>query len=333
MAAVTTPKTDDVAGVIVDADGDGATAGVDCDDSDSSVHPGASELCNGIDDNCDGLVDETGLDGSTFYRDADGDGYGDDMISQVACTAPDGFVVESGDCDDDQVAVYPGAPEEDCTDPVDYNCDGSTGYADLDGDGTPACNDCDDTDPGVNPYAAEVCNDGVDDNCDGSADEPGSVGEQIWFADADGDLHGDPAVQVVSCTQPEGFVDNSGDCDDTAAEANPSGVEVCDGIDNDCDGEIDGPDPIGGMTVYVDADGDGSGSAAVSMVVCVPTADFVASSDDCDDTDPTAYPGAEEVCDGVDNDCSGEADEGLLMTVSSDTDGDGYGVADLPMEA
>ena len=92
---------------------------------------------------------------------------------------PDGFVVESGDCDDDQVAVYPGAPEEDCTDPVDYNCDGSTGYADLDGDGTPACNDCDDTDPDVNPYAAEVCNDGVDDNCDGSADEPGSVSEQI----------------------------------------------------------------------------------------------------------------------------------------------------------
>jgi len=322
----------DSAGV-VDADGDGATAAVDCDDADPSVHPGAVELCNEVDDNCDGLVDETGLDGSTFYKDTDGDGFGDESASQLACSAPDGFVSESGDCDDAQASVFPGAPEDDCTDPVDYNCDGSTGYADLDGDGTPACDDCDDTDPGVNPYAAEICNDGVDDNCDGTADEAGAVGEQIWFADTDGDLHGDPAVQVVACSQPEGFVDNSSDCDDSTSEANPSGVEICDGIDNDCDGEVDGPDPIGGMTVYVDADGDGAGSSSVSMVVCVPTDDFVASSDDCDDADPTAYPGAEEVCDGVDNNCSGEADEGLLMTVYPDPDGDGYGLSLLPMEA
>ena len=318
---------------VVDADGDGATAEVDCDDADPAVHPGADELCNEIDDNCDGVVDEAGGDGTAFYRDLDGDGYGDGTVSQQACTAPDGFVSESGDCDDARSDVYPGAIEEDCTDPVDYNCDGSTGYADLDGDGTPACDDCDDTDPEVNPYAAEICNDGVDDNCDGSADEPGSVGEQMWFADTDGDLHGDPAAHVVACTQPEGFVSNSDDCDDSASEANPSGVEVCDGLDNDCDGEIDGPDPIGGMTVYVDADGDGVGSAAVSMAACTPVDGFVASSDDCDDTDASAYPGAEEVCDGVDNDCSGEADEGLLVTVYADPDGDGFGLESVSAEA
>ena len=318
---------------VVDADGDGATAAVDCDDADASVHPGAEEICNAIDDNCDGVIDEPAADGSTFYRDHDGDGYGDNTVSMQACAAPDGFTSDDGDCDDAEAAVYPGAPEDDCTDPVDYNCDGSTGYADLDGDGTPACNDCDDTDPDVNPYAAEICNDGVDDNCDGVADEEGSVGEQMWFADADGDLHGDPAVQLVSCSQPEGFVDNSDDCDDSASEANPSGVEVCDGLDNDCDGTVDGPDPIGGMTVYVDADGDGVGTTAVSRIVCTPEDDFVSVSGDCDDTDPSAFPGAEEVCDGVDNDCSGEADEGLLMTVYPDPDGDGYGMALLPMEA
>ena len=139
--------------------------------------------------------------------------------------------------------------------------------------------------------------------------------------------------RLVSCSQPEGFVDNSDDCDDSASEANPSGVEVCDGLDNDCDGTVDGPDPIGGMTVYVDADGDGVGTTTVSRIVCTPEDDFVSVSGDCDDTDPSAFPGAEEVCDGVDNDCSGEADEGLLMTVYPDPDGDGYGMALLPMEA
>jgi large repetitive protein len=317
----------------VDADGDGATAGADCDDDDPMVHPGAAELCNERDDDCDGLVDEDGMDGTVFYRDADGDGFGDATIEQMSCSAPAHFVSDSTDCDDGRADVYPDAAEDDCTDPVDYNCDGSVGYADLDGDGTPACTDCDDTNPAINPFAAEICNDGIDDNCDGEADETGAVGEQMWFADADGDLHGDPAVSMVACDQPDGYVDNPTDCDDASAAASPSGVEICDGLDNDCDGLIDGPDPVGGMTVYPDSDGDGHGSAGSPVEVCTPMAGFVESSDDCDDADAGAYPSAEEICDGVDNDCSGGVDEGLGSTYYADPDGDGYGTSLMTIEA
>jgi len=317
----------------VDEDGDGATAGVDCDDSDPMVHPGAAELCNERDDDCDGLVDEDGMDGTVFYRDSDGDGFGDATVEQMACAVPAGFVADSSDCDDGRADVNPEAVEDDCTDPVDYNCDGSVGYADIDGDGTPACNDCDDTNPAANPFAAEICNDGIDDDCDGEIDEAGAVGEQMWFADADGDLHGDPAMSMVACDQPAGYVENPTDCDDESASANPSGIEICDGLDNDCDGLVDGPDPVGGMTVYPDSDGDGHGSAGSPVEVCTPMAGFVESSDDCDDSEAAAHPGGTEVCDGIDNDCSGGVDEGLGSVYYADPDGDGYGMSVMTMEA
>ena len=150
-------------------------------------------------------------------------------------------------------------------------------------------------------------------------------------ADADGDLHGDPAVQLVSCSQPEGFVDNSDDCDDSASEANPSGVEVCDGLDGDCDGTVDGPDPIGGMTVYVDADGDGVGTTTVSRIVCTPEDDFVSVSGDCG-TDPQRSPAPKKSAMGWTTTAL-RGGRGLLMTVYYDPDGDGYGMALLPMEA
>jgi hypothetical protein len=311
----------------IDDDGDGAVAGHDCDDENAMVYPGADELCNDQDDDCDGLVDEEGLDGNTYYRDSDGDGFGDATVEQSGCSAPAGFVADSTDCDDNRADVYPEAEEEDCTDPVDYNCDGSVGFADLDADGFAACNDCDDTNPAINPYAAEICNDGIDDNCDGEADEAGSVGEQIWFADADGDLHGDAATITVACEQPEGFVANATDCNDEQSNANPAGVEICDGIDNDCDGLVDSPDPIGGITIYPDSDGDGHGAAGSPIEVCTPLSGFVESSDDCDDSEPSAYPGADEICDGIDNDCSGEIDEELGSVYYVDPDGDGYGMA------
>ena len=316
-----------------DADGDGSTSAVDCDDSDPFVHPGADEVCNEVDDDCNGLVDDGVIDGTSFYRDVDGDGYGDSLISESACSAPDGFVTDATDCDDRRADVNPGASEDDCTDPVDYNCDGSVGYADVDGDGTPACEDCDDTNPTVNPYAAEICNDGVDDDCDGEGDEAGAVGEQIWFADADGDLHGDPSSTVTACDAPEGYVETATDCDDDSAAANPSGAEVCDGLDNDCDGIVDGPEPIGGTLMYADGDGDGFGSSAVSLTVCTPIEGFVLETGDCDDGDALAYPGGSEVCDSIDNDCDGEIDEDLLSTFFADPDGDGYGLEAVTMDA
>jgi hypothetical protein len=114
--------TDDTAPP-TDADGDGYAEGEDCDDGDASVHPGAEELCNGVDDDCDGTVDEEAVDAPTWYGDGDGDGWGSDDDSEQACQAPDGAVVDPGDCDDEDPGVHPEATEI-CDGLADENCDG-----------------------------------------------------------------------------------------------------------------------------------------------------------------------------------------------------------------
>jgi len=94
-----------------DADGDGFTD-TDCDDSDASVYPGATETCDGVDNNCDGTIDEaSAVDALTWYEDADGDGYGQSVITEQACTQPSGFVSDNTDCDDTVASTYPGADE------------------------------------------------------------------------------------------------------------------------------------------------------------------------------------------------------------------------------
>ncbi len=98
----------------------GVVDGTDCDDSASSVHPGAGEVCNGEDEDCDGTVDEDPVDGLPYYRDADGDGYGSETTT--ACAWAEGLVLDGGDCDDTNVDVHPGATEH-CDD-VDDDCDG-----------------------------------------------------------------------------------------------------------------------------------------------------------------------------------------------------------------
>ena len=102
---------DDTATPPVDADGDGFAASDDCDDTDASVHPGADELCNGVDDDCDGDVDEDAVDVSVWYADADGDGYGDVSASETACEAPSEYVSDATDCDDTDASVHPAADE------------------------------------------------------------------------------------------------------------------------------------------------------------------------------------------------------------------------------
>jgi hypothetical protein len=176
------PDGDTVADADADSDADGYADDEDCDDGDGAIHPGADEVCDGIDNDCDRAVDDAPVDGLTVYADADGDGFGDAAASGSACTLEDGQTDVSGDCDDGDPAVHPGAEESDCADPTDYNCDGQTGYADEDADGWAACTECDDADAARNPGATETCND-VDDDCDAETDEAGAVGEDPWDAD------------------------------------------------------------------------------------------------------------------------------------------------------
>ena len=278
-----------------DADGDGYVENDDCNDSDAAVNPGATEVCDLIDNDCDTLVDEDDAQGApTWYMDNDGDGYGLESEASVACNQPHGYADYSGDCDDSDPTWHPGAQEPDCTDPNDYNCDGSVGYLDSDNDGFAACADCDDSNVFINPIAVEVCN-SIDDDCDGQIDEPGAVGESAWYLDADGDSWGRANWSSTSCVAPAGFVANQDDCDDLDFSTNPGAAEVCDnGIDDNCNGLVDdGCTPALG----IDADGDGFCTGAG---ICSDTS---ALPGDCDDANEFVYPGAPWRCDGQYNDC------------------------------
>jgi|GEM_PF-4134953 len=172
---------------------------------------------------------------------------------------------------------------------------------DADGDGYSADVDCDDDNPEAYPGAAEVC-DGVDSNCDGEDD---ALLEITFFADADADGFGVQDHTERACQVPSGFSRDAGDCDDTNPAVNPDADEVCNELDDDCDGLVDGPGSVDAVESAVDGDGDGYGHQTATALTCgTPLAD----SSDCDDTNPASYPGATELCDALDNDCDGGVD-------------------------
>ena len=138
---------------VTDEDEDGDVAGVDCDDANADINHAATETCNTVDYNCNGLIDESATAEKTFYADGDGDGSGGAGSPTTACSAPPGFVASNDDCDDADPLYHPDADETDCTDPNDYNCDGSGGLVDADNDGFAACKDCDDKDAAISPVA------------------------------------------------------------------------------------------------------------------------------------------------------------------------------------
>jgi hypothetical protein len=143
-----------------------------------------------------------------------------------------------------------------------------------------------------------------------ASDDDGGTDTGTGLVDADGD----------------GF-DVSVDCDDGNADIHPDAEEVCDGIDNDCDDEVDGPDATDASTWYTDSDGDGFGDISQAIQACEAPSDAVADNSDCDDTSDEVYPGADEICNDVDDDCDDEVDEDAIDKTAwySDGDGDGYG--------
>ncbi len=337
----------------VDADDDGFTVeDGDCNDEDPTIHPAAEEICDEIDNDCDEEIDEDVV--PTWYLDFDSDGYGSDAFTWDGCEAPTGYVSFPTDCDDSSSLTYPGADE--ICDGEDNNCDGEidedatvTVYADSDGDGhgdpfvtmescdtpdgysdTPS--DCDDADPLTNPDAEERC-DGIDNDCDLSVDED-AVDAPTWWADEDGDGYGDPDSLTASCTAVDGWVDNSEDCDDGSSSIMPGATELCDGLDNNCDGSIDGEDSADASTWFMDRDADAYGDASTTLLACSsPSSMWISTDGDCDDFDNDVFPGAAEVCDREDNDCDGFIDEDVTATFFADADLDGFGDADSPVES
>jgi hypothetical protein len=270
-----------------DADGDGYTEDDgDCDDNDSTVNPGATEYCDGVDNDCDNDTDEDdAADVLTWYADSDSDGYGDAAVTDIDCYQPTGYVADDTDCDD--------------------------------------------TDGSINPSATEYC-DGVDNDCDNATDEDDAADALTWYADSDSDGYGDAASNDIDCYQPTGYVADDTDCDDSEATTYPGATEYCDGVDNDCDTDIDEDDAVDVLTWYADTDSDGYGDAASTDIDCYAPTGYVADATDCDDGESTTYPGADEYCDGVDNDCDTDIDEDDAvdaLTWYADTDGDGEGDA------
>lgn len=235
----------------MDVDGDGVSRPTDCDDTDDTIG---------------------GPNG--FYRDVDGDEYGAGQ-EELYCDKPEGFAIINGDCDDTDNAIYPNADElcnevdDDCDEDVDegvtprwYLDDDEDDYGDPnefleqcdEPDGYVTNNlDCDDTDNAINPEAEEVCDDGIDQDCNGQIDDTDDA--IAWWLDADTDTYGDPDEVYYTCSEnPEGYVNNDLDCDDTDAAVNPDAEEVCnDFIDNDCD-ESPGDCALSGTYSAADAD-------------------------------------------------------------------------------
>ena len=221
-------------GLTEDGDGDGYDASVDCDNDDATVYPSATEVAGDeLDQDCDGS--------ELCYSDADEDGYrGDEatVVSDDADCADAGeapTTLPDGDCDDGDDRYHPGAAEAECSSANDYNCDGTTGYDDADGDGFAWCEECDDDAAAVNPHAVELPGDGLDSDCDGV---------ELCWADRDDDgVRPDAPSTVVGtglACDGEGEasdLDPAGDCDDYDATVRPGAAEVAgDGIDQDCDG-------------------------------------------------------------------------------------------------
>ncbi len=244
----------------------------DCDDADAAVNPMASEVCNGIDDDCDGSIDD-GADLSTYYWDGDMDGFGNASISADACEPGEGWVLDSTDCDDADATVYPEAPEL---------CDEQA-------------NDCLTADTWM------------------PADETDLMG--TWYADGDTDGYGDASMPTSACAQPEGTVAGDTDCDDAEWAINPGADELCDTIDNNCDGSIDGTDSVDQVTRYRDHDGDLYGDETFTATSCNAPLGYIDTNGDCDDNAATTYPGAPELMNGIDDNCNTTIDDGATCSI------------------
>ncbi len=271
--------------------------GVVCDEDPSTTNV---ERCDGVDNDCDGDIDEG--------CDDDGDGYCDDALVCLANVTLDVCPRGCGDCNDTDENFNPG--EEDFCDGVDNDCSGAADEGcDDDGDGfcdselgcdatisagvcPEGCGDCADDDGSIFPGATELC-DNIDNDCDVSVDEDYPLGAECSAGQSECEAFGvfvcDFEQTGVVCT----------------AEALPGVPEVCDGLDNDCDSQLDEDFALGeACTIGVGA------CEASGVVVCL--------ADGTDGCDATAGTPMFELCDAIDNDCDGEVDEDVCAFIDTE---------------
>ncbi|MEN9334892.1 MAG: hypothetical protein RLY35_2072, partial [Bacteroidota bacterium] len=315
---------------------DGAYNADDCDDNNAAVQPQGIETCNNQDDNCDGEIDE--FVQLSFFADADGDGFGNPEQATFACEQPIGFVSNADDCDDQALSYY------------DADGDGF-GVNQIEACGVLFNTDCDDQNSAIHPATAEVCND-LDDNCSGQIDE-GVL--SIFFMDMDGDGFGYNGMEILACQAPLGYTDNPLDCDDANPSVSPQAIESCNGMDDNCDGQID---EFVQNVYYSDIDGDGFGDVNNIQMACSLPFGAVENADDCDDqmityldqdgdgfgqeviiacgtmmngdcddANAALNPGESETCNDIDDNCDGEIDEFVQNAYYADLDADGFGDA------
>ncbi len=396
----------------VDQDGYGPD---DCDDTNADIHPGATEICNGVDDDCAGGPDD-GLTFTAWYTDSDLDGHGDPATEITSCEdLSTTHVTDGTDCDDLVATTFPGAPElcngidDDCANGADdglvftswyddadgdgwgngatevsscddlsathvldgTDCDDTSAaldHDDVDQDGTDTCaGDCNDLNATIEPGATETCN-GADDDCADGIDEGFPTTD--WYADTDQDGYGNPTALTMTCVDLSAtHVLDATDCDDTSAALNhddadldgidscagdcddnnqavfPGAVEVCNTIDDNC---VDGIDEnVGKMDWFTDLDQDGYGDPTTLEESCLDlSATHVTDGTDCDDSDATlnnddedqdgfvsclgdcddlnalVNPEASDICNGgIDDDCNTATVETAMV--------DGVGYASL----
>jgi hypothetical protein len=245
---------------------------------------------------------------STYYADVDGDSFGNINATIQACSPPIGFVTDATDCNDNNVAINPN----------------TVWYADVDGD---SYGNTTTTFTGCTPPAGYVLNSA---DCD---DASSSLNVLLtYYQDTDQDGYGNVAASLSNCGQPTGYVQDSTDCDDSNASINPGITEIADNIDNDCDGLTD--EGFSPLTWFLDGDQDGFGGSTSIQSILSPGANYVLVGGDCDDQQVLIYPGAPELCDGLDNNCDGQFDNGLtFLSYYADNDGDTYGDSSVMISA
>lgn len=273
-----------------------------------------------------GFINQLGT--TTFYADLDGDGFGNAAATIVNCVPPVGYVTNNTDCNDTDSTEFPGATWVLDADNDGYGATGSTitsctqpnGYisslapvdcndananigaaityyqdADLDGYGNAAI-----TQTACTAPVGYVTN---NTDCDDANALVGGA-NTVFYADADSDTYGDATVTMIACTAPAGYVSNNTDCDDTNPATHPNAVEVCDGLDNNCNGNND--EGLTTYTWYIDADNDGLGNPASTVQNCLQPTGYVGNDNDCDDTNAAPNAGETLYYADVDNDTFGD---------------------------